>query len=203
MINAVWLFLILIGTAVAGLNGRVLEVTNTATLSAGQAVDTMLDILGILVMWTGLSKIAEDSGLMAHLARAIRPVTRFLFPSVPPDHPAMGAMLMNISANFLGLGQAATPLGLRAMQELQKLNQDPATASEAMCTFLALNTSSFTLVPAAVVAVRSAAGSANPAEIVGPTLVATACSAITAVLADFLMRRWGRLRGGGNSPWRR
>jgi len=163
----------------------------------------MLDILGILVMWTGLSKIAEDSGLMDHLAQAIRPLTRLLFPSVPPDHPAVGAMLMNMSANLLGLGQAATPLGLRAMQELQKLNQDPTTASEAMCTFLALNTSSLTLVPAAVVAVRAAAGSVNPAEIVGPTLVATTCSTTVAVLADFLMRRWYRLRGGGSSHWRR
>jgi spore maturation protein A len=119
----------------------------------------------------------------------MRPLVRRIMPEVPPEHPAMGALLMNISANLLGVGHAATPLGLKAMQELQKLNDEPETATNAMCTFLALNTSSVTLIPATVIAFRANAGSANPTEIVATTLMATLCSTTAALTLDYLFRR--------------
>jgi spore maturation protein SpmA len=128
-------------------------------------------------------KIAEKSGLVNLLARALRPLLRWLFPDVPANHPAMGSMVMNMAANMLGLSNAATPLGLRAMQDLEKLNPRPGTATNAMCTFLAINTSSIQLIPATTVAILAAAGSASPTAIIGTTFFATCCSTIAAILA--------------------
>ncbi len=138
-----------------------------------------------------MMRIAERAGILRALARLLAPLVRRLFPDVPRDHPAMGYILSNMTANLLGLGNAATPMGIKAMEELQKLNPDPKTATPAMCTLLALNTASLTVVPTTVIALRAQMGSANPVDIVGTTLVATAIGTATAIVLD----RWFRRRG--------
>jgi len=146
----------------------------------------------MMALWLGLMKIAEEAGLVKLIGNALKPIMKFLFPEVPKDHPAMGSMVMNIAANILGLGNAATPLGIKAMQELQELNEEKDTASNAMCMFLAINTSSVTLVASSVVAYRLAAGSKNPAEIIGPTLVATIASTLAAVVAVKVFEKFSK-----------
>lgn len=195
MLNAIWLGLMVIGVAVAALNGKAAAVTDAAFAAGKLAIETIIGLAGLMALWMGLMKIAEKSGLMEGLASLLRPIVRALFPTVPGDHPAVGAMVMNIAANMLGLGSAATPLGLKAMQQLQELNGDSDEASEAMCTFLTLNTSSITLIPGTIIALRAAAGSVNPAEIVGATLVATVCAGVFGVTLDWLVRKWNRARG--------
>lgn len=153
------------------------------------AVELSIGLIGIMALWLGLMKIAEQAGLIKRLAMALKGITIRLFPDVPPDHPAMGAMIMNISANMLGLGNAATPFGLKAMEELNKLNLKPGTATDAMCTFLVINTSNIQLIPATVIAIRAVAGSANPTEILGPVLVATFINTIIGVLTVKNMAR--------------
>jgi spore maturation protein A len=189
MVNAIWMVLIVGGVVVAGATGEIETVTEALMTSAQLGIETVLGFIGIMIMWMGMMRIAQESGLIELMSRAMRPLVRRIMPEVPPEHPAMGALLMNISANLLGVGHAATPLGLKAMQELQKLNDEPETATNAMCTFLALNTSSVTLIPATVIAFRANAGSANPTEIVATTLMATLCSTIAALTLDYLFRR--------------
>lgn len=163
---------------------KVQAITNEGLIHyAKVAVELAIGLIGIMALWLGLMKVAEQAGLIAHLAKALKGLTRRLFPDVPPDHPAMGAMIMNISANMLGLGNAATPFGLKAMEELDKLNLKPGTATDAMCTFLVINTSSVQLIPATVIALRAVAGSANPTEILGPVIVATTISTVVGVMA--------------------
>ncbi|MHB1126850.1 MAG: nucleoside recognition domain-containing protein [Bacillota bacterium] len=188
MVNLIWLVLLLSGIAVAGLNGRIEVVTTAALSSAKMAVTIALELIGLMALWLGLLRIAEEAGLVRALARIVRPATTRLFPSVPRDHPAMGAIIMNLSANILGLGNAATPFGIKAMQELQTLNKRPEEASDAMCTFLALNTSCITLIPATIIGIRVAAGSRDPTEIVGPTIFATALAMTVAIIVDRLFR---------------
>jgi spore maturation protein A len=195
VLNLIWLALMVIGVFVAAVGGKAGAVTEAA-FSAGQlAIETILGLAGLMALWMGIMKIAEKSGLMEGLAYLLKPIVRRLFPSIPGDHPAVGAMVMNISANMLGLGSAATPLGLKAMQELQELNKEKETASDAMCTFLTLNTSSITLIPGTILALRAASGSVNPSEIVGPTLVATIISGIFGITLDWSVRRYYRARG--------
>lgn len=158
--------------------------------SAGASVTLAIGLVGVMALFLGLMKVAEAGGLLTVIARLVRPGMARLFPEVPPDHPAMGAMILNMSANVLGLGNAATPFGIRAMQELDKLNPVKGTASNAMVLFLAINTSSVTLLPTGVIALRAAAGSADPAGIVPTTLFATLCSTVTAVLAVKLYQRF-------------
>lgn len=153
------------------------------------AVELALGLIGIMALWLGVMKIAEQSGFIAKIAAFIKPVMKRLFPDVPPDHPAMGAMIMNISANILGLANAATPLGLKAMEELNKLNKKLGTATDAMCTFLVINTSNVQLIPATVIAIRAAAGSASPTEIIGPVIVATTISTVVGVITVKLMAK--------------
>ena len=165
-------------------------VTNDGIIKyAKTAVELAIGLIGIMALWLGIMKIAEQSGLVAKLARALRPATTRLFPDVPPDHPAMGAMIMNISANMLGLLNAATPLGLKAMEELNKLNKKAGTATDAMCTFLVINTSSVQIIPATVIAIRAASGSANPTEILGPVIVATTVNTIIGVATVKLLAK--------------
>lgn len=190
MLNVVWLGLLLGGIMIAAFNGQIEMVTQAALNSANAAVEVCIGLIGLMSLWLGLLKIAEKAGLVELLARLIRPLTNFLFPSIPPGHPALGAIIMNISANILGLGNAATPFGLKAMQEMQALNTRPEIASDAMCTFLAINTSCLTLIPATIIGVRVAAGSANPTEIVGPTILATGCAMCVGITADALLRRF-------------
>jgi len=157
--------------------------------AAGGAVTLAIGLVGVMALFLGLMKVAEAGGLLVIIARTVRPLMVRLFPDVPADHPAMGAMILNISANALGLGNAATPFGIRAMQALDTLNDHKGTASNAMVLFLAINTSSVTLLPTGVIALRAAVGSNDPAGIVPTTLFATACSTITAVIAAKLYQR--------------
>ena len=154
------------------------------------AVELAIGLIGIMALWLGLMKIAEQSGLVSALARSLKSVMTRLFPDVPPDHPAMGAMIMNIAANMLGLGNAATPLGLKAMEELNRLNKKTGTATDAMCTFLVINTSSVQLIPATVIAIRAASGSTNPTEIIGPVILATTINTVVGIITVKLLARW-------------
>lgn len=193
MINLIWLVMIASGIVMASLQGKPEIITQSAFQSAQLAVKYSLELVGVMSFWLGMMKIAEEAGLVRNLAGLLRPLTKLLFPSVPPRHPAMGAILMNLSANILGLGNAATPFGLKAMQELQDINSDKETASEAMCTFLALNTGCITIMPAMIIAIRFAAGSSNPTEIVSTTLFATALGMTVAIIADNVLRKiYGR-----------
>jgi spore maturation protein A len=142
-----------------------------------------------MALWLGIMKIAEESGLMSLVARMIAPVMRRLFPEVPSDHPAMGSMLMNIAANMLGLNNAATPLGLRAMEDLQKLNRAPGTATNAMCMFLTINTAGVQLIPASMISILASTGSKDPTAIIGTTLAATAVSLVAGIAMCRLLER--------------
>ena len=162
--------------------------------SAGGAVELAIGLVGVMTLFLGLMKVAEAGGMLKILAWLIRPLMVRLFPEIPPSHPAMGAMILNMSANAMGLGNAATPFGIRAMQELDKLNPQPGTATNAMALFLAINTSSVTLLPTGVIALRAAAGSADPAAILPTTLFATIGSTTIAILAAKFYSRWFQAR---------
>lgn len=184
MINYIWFFMILSGAVVAAVQGKLNLVTTAALKGAEEAVAVCIGLISILVFWMGMMRIAQDAGLLEKLAKLLKPVASFLFPGVPHNHPAMGYILSNMSANLFGLGNAATPMGLKAMEELQKLNPDSKTATPAMCTLLALNTSGLTLIPTTVIGIRLKYGSANPTEIIGPTLLATIIATTIAILLD-------------------
>ncbi len=158
--------------------------------SAASAVTLAIGLIGVMTLFLGLMKVAEAGGLLVIIARLVRPLMQRLFPDVPADHPAMGAMILNMSANVLGLGNAATPFGIRAMQELDTLNPNKGTATNAMALFLAINTSSVTLLPTGVIALRAAAGSVDPAGIMPTTLFATICSTTVAIVMAKLCQRW-------------
>ncbi|MCK4640985.1 MAG: nucleoside recognition protein [Candidatus Marinimicrobia bacterium] len=192
--NYIWLALMIISLVVGAINGQLEAVTKAAIEYAGVAVDISLGLIGIMAFWLGIMKIAEEGGIIRLLSRAIRPIAKFLFPDIPPDHPAIGTMLMNIIANWLGLGNAATPLGLKAMKELQKLNKSKDTATNAMVVFLALNTASITFIPMTVIAVRARLGSANPFEIISTAVFASTCATIAAVTAAKLIQRLPNIR---------
>jgi spore maturation protein SpmA len=170
--------------------------------SAAGAVDLAIGLVGVMTLFLGLMKIAEAGGLLQVISRLIRPLMVRLFPDVPPDHPAMGAMILNLSANALGLGNAATPFGIRAMQELDRLNPHKGTATNAMALFLAINTSSITLLPTGVIALRAAAGSVDPAGILPTTLFATMGSTTVAIIAAKMYARFSRLnaQSTGDAP---
>ena len=176
------------------------DVTNSALDYAGIAVNISLGLIGIMALWLGIMKVAEDAGLIKIIANLLKPVTKRLFPDVPVDHPAMGSMIMNISANMLGLGNAATPFGLKAMEELEEINPEKGTATNAMCTFLAINTAGMTLIPATAIAVRAAAGSSEPAIIIGTSLFGSACATIAGVTAAKLFEKFP-IRKGEFSSW--
>jgi spore maturation protein A len=184
MVNFIWLFFIVSGFVVAAFQGKVELVTEAVFDGAKSGVTVCFGLISIMVFWLGMMRIAEDAGLLQKLARLLRPIIRFLFPGIPRDHPALGYIMSNMSANIFGLGNAATPMGIKAMQELQRLNPDKDTASPAMCTLLALNTASITLIPTTLIAIRMSYNSANPTEIVGTTLLATFVSTLAAVLVD-------------------
>ncbi|MGE5652642.1 MAG: nucleoside recognition domain-containing protein [Bacillota bacterium] len=195
MINLIWLALLAMGVVSAALRGEVEAGVTRAILDSSQtAVDLALGMIGVMTFWLGLMKLAEASGLTDLIGGLLRPLLRLLFPSVPKGHPALGAIVLNFSANLLGLGNAATPMGIKAMEELQTLNKERETASDAMCTLLALNTACITLVPTTVISLRAASGSADPTAIIGPTILATSVSLIVALTVDWLLRPKGRRR---------
>ena len=174
----------LLAVLLGAVSGQLGEVTAAAFEACKTAVMTLaLPLAGIMALWLGVMRLAEKSGLVDFLAAALRPIMRWLFPDVPANHPAMGSMVMNMAANMLGLANAATPLGLRAMQDLERLNPRPGVATNAMCTFLAINTSSIQLIPATTVAILSAAGATNPTSIIGTAFMATICSTAAGIIA--------------------
>ena len=180
MLNYIWFGMMFIAVIVGILTGNIDAVTQAAIDMAKTAVEIAIGLIGIMALWLGTMKIAEESGLIRIIARAIRPITIRLFPEVPEDHPAIGSIILNMAANLLGLGNAATPLGLKAMEELQELNPEKDTATNAMCTFLAINTSSVQLIlPATVVALMGAAAN----QIFITTILATGLSTIAAIIA--------------------
>ena len=180
MLNYIWFGMMFIAVIVGILTGNIDAVTQAAIDMAKTAVEIAIGLIGIMALWLGTMKIAEESGLIRIIARAIRPITIRLFPDVPKDHPAIGSIILNMAANLLGLGNAATPLGLKAMEELQDLNPEKDTATNAMCTFLAINTSSVQLIlPATVVALMGAAAN----QIFITTILATGLSTIAAIIA--------------------
>ena len=189
MVSYIWFFLIAIGILFSIFTGNV-DVINKSILTNGEeALDLMLSILPIIVLWSGIMKIAEDAGLLKKIAKLLEPILKRLFPTVPKDNPALGFIASNIAANMMGLGSAATPFGLKAMSELQKINPDKDTASTPMITFLVLNTAGVTIVPTTVLALRIAHGSVNPSEIIIPGVIATFCSSIGGLLLDYYIRK--------------
>ncbi|MCL6561150.1 MAG: spore maturation protein [Firmicutes bacterium] len=196
MVNFLWLLLMLSGIVAAAVQGKIDAVTKAILDGAKAGVEISLGLIAIITFWLGAMRVAESAGLITAITWLVRPLVRLLFPGVPPEHPAAGAIILNLSANILGLGNAATPAGLIAMRELQKLNPNPEEATPAMCTFLALNTSCITLVPTTVIGIRMLYGSREPAAIIGTTVIATAIGMTAAVISDALFRRfYGRKRG--------
>ena len=188
-INVVFVVFIMGAILFAGVSGRMQEAADASIAAAKGAVTLAIGLIGIMALWLGFVRVLEAGGMMRQLARLVRPVMVRLFPDVPAEHPAMSAMILNISANMLGLGNAATPFGIKAMVELNRLNPLPGVATNAMCLFLAINTSSVALLPLGVMGVRAAAGSTRPFEMFVPTLVATVASTIVGVL---VASWWGR-----------
>lgn len=178
------MFLIAVSVIVGAINGKLDVITQAAFDGAKSGVTISFGLISIMVFWLGMMKIAEEAGLLEKIARLLHPLVKWLFPDVPANHPALGYIMSNLSANIFGLGNAATPMGIKAMQELQNLNKDKDTATSAMCTLLALNTSSITIVPTTLIAIRMNYNSANPAEIIGTTIVATLIATAAAILAD-------------------
>jgi len=189
VLNYIWLALVLLAVAIGGWNDRFKDVTEAAVDGAKTAVTIALGLIGIMALWLGVMRLAERAGLVQRIARGLRPIMRQLFPDVPPEHPAMGSMVMNMAANMLGLGNAATPLGLRAMRDLKTLNPRTDVATNAMCTFLAINTSSVQLIPATAIAILAASGSTRPTVIVGTALLATLCAATVAIVSVKLLEK--------------
>jgi spore maturation protein A len=191
MVNYIWVGLTLVGIVFAAINGTMNEVNEAIFKGAAEAVTLCISLISVLVFWLGMMKIAEDSGLLIKLTALFKPFVRRIFPDVPSNHPALGYILSNMIANMFGLGNAATPLGIKAMEQLKELNGGINEASRSMVTFLALNTASVTLVPTMVIAIRMKYESVSPTDIVGPTLVTTILSAIAAILIDrfFYYRR--------------
>ncbi len=188
MLNIIWLVMILVAVIVGGFSGNLPAMTDGAFKTAKDAVmDIALPLVGLMAIWLGMMRLAERAGLVSLLARALRPLMRRLFPEVPVDHPAMGAMVLNMSANMLGLGNAATPLGLRAMSLLQKLNPVPSVASNSMVTFLAINTASIQLVPTTAISILAIQGSKTASSIMIPALVSSAVAMTCGVLVARLL----------------
>jgi len=200
LMNSIWFAMIVLAVVTAAFTGQMGQVTKVSFKTAKDAVTLAIGLIGIMALWLGLVRIAEVGGLMQTIARAIRPIMTKLFPDVPPEDPAMSAMILNIAANCLGLGNAATPLGIKAMIALDRLNPFPGRATDAMCLFLAINTSNVTLLPLGVIAIRAAAGAQKPAAILIPTLFATSCSTLVAIVASKLFAKWENKKNKNNYP---
>lgn len=192
MLNYIWMGMLVTGFIIGMLNGRLEEVTQAAFASTGRAVELGIGLLGIMCLWSGLMNISEKSGLIKAVAWLARPLLRLLFPQIAKNNRALGAIVMNLAANFLGLGNAATPLGIRAMTELQKVNGKSDTASDSMCMFLVLNTSAIQLIPTTVIALRNGAGSAAPSEITACVWVASIFATLTGITMVKLLSGGGR-----------
>lgn len=189
MVGYIWAFLITIGITFSLLTGNIETINNTILVSANKSLDLIISIIPAVVLWSGIMKIAEDAGLLDKFSKLLRPLMKRLFPSVNKDSKALGYIASNIAANMLGLGSAATPFGLKAMDELQKINDKKDTASTAMITFLVLNTAGVTLIPTTVLSMRVASQSINPTVIIIPGIIATFVSNIAGLILDYFIRR--------------
>ena len=194
MLNALFVVVVVSSILLAGSTGRMEALTQAILTSAGDAVSLAIGLVGVMAFFLGLMRVAEDGGLLRQIARGIGPVMRRLFPGVPVDHPAMSAMILNISANMLGLGNAATPFGIRAMEELDKLNSRKGTASNAMVLFLAINTAGLAILPSGVVGLRASLGSQDATGIFFPTWFASGSATLVGILAATLLSRLPRYR---------
>ena len=192
MVSYIWFFLIVVGIVYSFLTGNISVINESILTNGTDALELMFSIFPVIVLWSGIMKIAEEAGMLRKFAKILEPILSKLFPSVPKDNPALGFIASNIAANMMGLGSAATPFGLKAMTELQKINDKKDTASVPMITFLVLNTAGGTIVPTTVLALRIAHGSANPSEIILPGAIATFCSCIGAVTIDYFIRKRGK-----------
>lgn len=192
MVNIIWAALIFIAIIYSFFTGNFETINNGILTHATSGMNLILEMMPLIVLWTGIMKIAENSGLLEIFSRILNPVLSKLFPSLNKDHKALGYIASNIAANMLGLGSAATPFGLKAMEELQKDNPKKDTATEAMITFLVLNTGGVTLIPTTVIALRMMYGSANPTEIIITSILATTVSSFSGLMLDYMIRRKNR-----------
>ncbi len=189
MVSFIWVFLIGIGIIYALISGNISIINESILTNATEALDLILNLLPTIVLWTGILKIAEESGLLDLFAKLLNPILCKLFPDIPKDNKALGYISSNIAANMLGLGSAATPAGLKAMDELQKINPKKDTATNSMITFLILNTAGVTLIPTTILALRVAYKSVNPGEIIIPAIIATTISSISGLTLDYFIRK--------------
>lgn len=188
MINILWLLLILISVVTAAFTGQMDKVSDAIFNGAAESVKLIIKLLGPMALWLGLMNIAKKSNLTNKIGKLLKPLFKYIFPEIPEGHPAAGAIILNLTANIFGLGNSSTPLGIKAMQELQNLNKDKSKASISMCTLLALNTSSITIIPATIISLRAANNSQYPAVIMISTIFATIISTLTALILDKFFR---------------
>ena len=187
--NYIWYVLIVISIIFGAINGTLNEVVNSILSGAQLAVKIVLTLMGIMTFWLGIMKIAEKSGIVEFISKLLKPAAKIIFPEIPKDSPVIGNVALNFSANALGLANAATPIGLKAMEEMQKINPDKESASDSMCTFLAMNTAGFQLIPATVIAILAANSSEHPTEIIIPTLIVTFTAFIFAIIVSKIFKR--------------
>ena len=180
--NYIFYFLIVISVVVGAINGKLQDVVNSIMSGAELSVQIAFSLIGIIAFWLGIMRIAEKSGLIAFISKILRPITKVLFNELPPDSPAIGDVAMNFTANAFGLANAATPFGIKAMEELQKENDNKTTATNSMCLFLGMNTAGFQLIPTTVLAVLVGIGYKNPTEIIAPTLLVTTIAFVSAII---------------------
>lgn len=189
MVNIIWALFIIIGIIYSLISSNFNVINNEILVSGKSALDLLLGMLPLLVIWMGLMKVAEEAGIISSISKMMSPILKKIFPSVPNNDPSLGFIASNIAANMAGLGSAATPFGLKAMESLQKLNKDKKVASEAMITFLVLNTSGVTIVPTTIISLRLLYGSVNPSVVLPFCIIATTCSTIGGLTIDYLIRR--------------
>ena len=187
--NFIWLFLIIISFVIGAINGKLDAVVNAILSGAEASIKLAIGLCGVMVFWLGIMKIAEKSGIVEWLSKVLTPVASFLFPELDKKNKALGNIAMNFSANALGLANAATPMGLKAMEELQKVNKDKDSASDSMCMLLAMNTAGFQLIPATVIAILATVGAANPTKIIVPTFIVTSIAFVGAILTAKIMQK--------------
>jgi len=189
MVNAIWGIFIIVGIIFAFITGRIDVINDEIILSGKDSLNLMMEMIPMLALWMGLMAIAEDSGLLKLIAQKLSFILKRLFPGIPDGNPALGLIASNVAINMAGLGSAATPCGLKAMKELQKINPNKDTASTSMITFLVLNTGGVTIVPTTIISMRAMYGSANPTEIIPTCIIATFCSSISGLILDYFIRR--------------
>ena len=189
MLNYIWGGMIILSLVVALLTGRVEQTAAAAAEGAAASIESCISLLGIMCLWTGLSKIGERAGLIKVFAKLLKPLTKLLFPRLDPESPAVGSIVMNMVANLFGMGNAATPLGIRAIGELDKLNPNKKTASDEMCMFVVINTASLQLLPATLISLRQTFGSVNPGEVIVPVWIVSICALVVGVVVAKLLER--------------